>query len=113
MNRHPTGRIQKRLDDTGPTAVSRSQLANTVRACSGRPVATTSATFFLDTGEGTFVAASKEAGLVEKRLGRGAAFGDVDEDGDLDVAIDEHARAPHVSLQRDHRQRPLAPAPPG
>jgi hypothetical protein len=42
---------------------------------------------FLNTGEGTFVEASKEAGLVEKRLGRGAAFGDVDDDGDVDVVI--------------------------
>lgn len=42
---------------------------------------------FLNTGEGTFVEASKEAGLVEKRLGRGAAFGDVDGDGDPDVVI--------------------------
>ena len=42
---------------------------------------------FLNTGEGTFVEASKEAGLTEKRLGRGAAFGDVDEDGDVDVVI--------------------------
>jgi hypothetical protein len=42
---------------------------------------------FLNTGEGAFVEASKEAGLVDKRLGRGAAFGDVDDDGDLDVVI--------------------------
>ena len=42
---------------------------------------------FLNTGEGTFAEASKEAGFVEKRLGRGAAFGDVDEDGDVDVVI--------------------------
>ncbi len=42
---------------------------------------------FLNTGEGTLVEASTEAGLLEKRLGRGAAFGDVDEDGDVDVVI--------------------------
>ncbi|MGH9334074.1 MAG: CRTAC1 family protein, partial [Vicinamibacteria bacterium] len=42
---------------------------------------------FLNSGDGTFEDASTEAGLVEKRLGRGAAFGDVDEDGDLDVLI--------------------------
>ena len=42
---------------------------------------------FLNTGEGAFVEASKEAGLVDERLGRGAAFGDVDEDGDLDTVI--------------------------
>ena len=48
---------------------------------------------FLNTGEGTFVEASKEAGLVEKRLGRGAAFGDIDEDGDVDLVIaNMHAR---------------------
>jgi hypothetical protein len=42
---------------------------------------------FLNTGEGPFVEASQEAGLVEKHLGRGAAFGDVDEDGDLDAVL--------------------------
>jgi hypothetical protein len=42
---------------------------------------------FLNRGSGTFVEASKEAGLLEKRLGRGAAFGDVDEDGDIDVVV--------------------------
>jgi hypothetical protein len=42
---------------------------------------------FLNTGKGTFVEASKEAGLVVKRLGRGAAFGDIDQDGDVDAVI--------------------------
>jgi hypothetical protein len=42
---------------------------------------------FLNEGDGTFRDVSVEAGLTEMRLGRGAAFGDVDEDGDLDVVI--------------------------
>ncbi len=42
---------------------------------------------FLNRGDGTFVEASKEAGLGDKRLGRGAAFGDIDGDGDVDVVI--------------------------
>ncbi len=42
---------------------------------------------FLNGGKGTFVEASKDAGLLEKRLGRGAAFGDIDEDGDVDAVI--------------------------
>jgi hypothetical protein len=42
---------------------------------------------FLNSGAGTFVEASKEAGLIEKRLGRGGAFGDVDQDGDVDVVV--------------------------
>ena len=42
---------------------------------------------FLNSGDGTFEDGSLAAGLVERRLGRGAAFGDVDEDGDIDVVI--------------------------
>jgi hypothetical protein len=49
---------------------------------------------FLNEGNGTFRDASTEAGLIEKRLGRGAAFGDIDEDGDLDAVIaNMHDRA--------------------
>jgi AbrB family looped-hinge helix DNA binding protein len=53
---------------------------------------------FLNTGQGTVVEASEEAGLVEKRLGRGAAFGDVDEDGDVDVVIANMHAAPTFLL---------------
>lgn len=42
---------------------------------------------FLDAGDGTFQDASDRAGLTEKHLGRGAAFGDVDDDGDIDVVV--------------------------
>ncbi len=53
---------------------------------------------FLNSSNGTFVEASKEAGLVEKRLGRGAAFGDLDEDGDVDVVIANMHAAPTFLL---------------
>jgi hypothetical protein len=49
---------------------------------------------FLNDGAGKFEEISREAGLVEKRLGRGAAFGDVDEDGDVDVVIANMHSAP-------------------
>jgi hypothetical protein len=42
---------------------------------------------FENAGDGTFRDVSARSGLVDKRLGRGAAVGDVDEDGDLDVVV--------------------------
>ena len=42
---------------------------------------------FENVGDGTFRDVSARSGLVDKRLGRGAALGDVDEDGDLDVVV--------------------------
>jgi hypothetical protein len=44
---------------------------------------------FLNTGDGGFrdVAAELGAGFAEPKVGRGAAFGDFDNDGDLDVLI--------------------------
>ncbi len=42
---------------------------------------------FENAGDGTFRDVSAPAGLVERNLGRGAALGDVDEDGDLDVVV--------------------------
>jgi hypothetical protein len=48
---------------------------------------------FLNTGRGKFRDASREAGLGEKHIGRGAAFGDLDDDGDVDVVVaNMHAR---------------------
>ncbi len=42
---------------------------------------------FENQGDGSFRDVSARSGLVDKRLGRGAAVGDVDEDGDLDVVV--------------------------
>jgi hypothetical protein len=42
---------------------------------------------FENVGDGTFRDVSVQSGLVDKRLGRGAAVGDIDEDGDLDVVV--------------------------
>jgi hypothetical protein len=42
---------------------------------------------FENQGDGSFRDVSARSGLVEKRLGRGAAVGDVDEDGDLDAVV--------------------------
>jgi enediyne biosynthesis protein E4 len=42
---------------------------------------------FENLGDGTFRDISAAAGLHDKRLGRGAAFGDIDDDGDLDVVV--------------------------
>ena len=44
---------------------------------------------FINTGEGTFVDASEWSGeyFLTKRVGRGAAFGDYDNDGDIDIFV--------------------------
>jgi enediyne biosynthesis protein E4 len=42
---------------------------------------------FRNAGDGTFEDVSERAGLTEKHLGRGAAFGDVDDDGDIDAVV--------------------------
>ena len=44
---------------------------------------------FINTGEGTFVDVSEESGeyFLTKRVGRGAAFGDYDNDGDTDIFV--------------------------
>ena len=44
---------------------------------------------FINTGEGTFVDASEQAGeyFSIRRVGRGAAFGDYDNDGDTDIFV--------------------------
>ncbi len=42
---------------------------------------------FENAGDGTFRDVSARSGLLEKRLGRGAALGDADEDGDIDVVV--------------------------
>jgi hypothetical protein len=42
---------------------------------------------FENAGNGTFRDVSARAGFGEKRLGRGAALGDVDEDGDIDMVV--------------------------
>jgi hypothetical protein len=42
---------------------------------------------FVNEGGRRFRDVSREAGLTAKRLGRGAAFGDVDDDGDVDAVV--------------------------
>lgn len=56
------------------------------------------AQLFLNEGAGTFTEAapSKEGWLSEPLLGRGAAYADVDHDGDLDVLVTENGGPAHL-----------------
>ncbi len=47
-------------------------------------------TLYLNNGDGTFRDASRESGLADPNWGLGAAFGDVDRDGDLDVFVSNY-----------------------
>ncbi len=48
--------------------------------------------FYQNNGDGTFSEISADAGLADDRSSMGAAWGDYDNDGDLDLAIANHAR---------------------
>ena len=60
---------------------------------------------FENAGDGTFRDVSARSGLGEKRLGRGAALGDVDEDGDLDVVVANMHALPALLRNDDGNRR--------
>jgi enediyne biosynthesis protein E4 len=53
---------------------------------------------FVNLGNGTFCNASTQAGsaLTEPRVSRGAAFGDLDNDGDIDVVVEDLDSSPMI-----------------
>ncbi len=59
---------------------------------------------FENVGDGTFRDVSAAAGLRDKRLGRGAAFADIDDDGDVDVVVANMQARPSL-LENDGGNR--------
>ncbi len=59
-----------------------------------------SPTLYWNAGDGRMSDATREAGLEIPMVGRGAAFGDLDGDGDLDVVTVENGGPAHVFLNR-------------
>ena len=57
-------------------------------------------TLYWNAGDGRMSDATREAGLEIPMVGRGAAFGDLDGDGDLDVVTVENGGPAHVFLNR-------------
>ena len=70
---------------------------------------------FRNLGNGRFEELIEEAGpgVAAVHTSRGCAFGDFDNDGDVDVLVVEHERAAVAAAQRRVRRRPLAEGAPG
>src|SRR5439155_7122475 len=53
---------------------------------------------FENLGNGTFREVGREAGLTAERCGRGGAYGDLDNDGKLDLVVNNMDDAPSILL---------------